>query len=395
MRQALVWSWMTIGRLADWAVPVALAALGIAETWGDAAPERGAKLVETLGALLVAVPLLWRRRAPLSVLAAVAAGFVLVWSIEHRTGAISFAALVAVLLALYSVGAYAEGRVGRPAAVAALAVFAALLAVDAAMGYLRMADAAGSFLFFPIAWLVGDLLRGRQLRVVTLEQRAADLERERDQRARVAVAEERARIAREMHDILAHTTSVIVLHSGAARQVLRSAPDTAEELLLSIERTGRDALGELRRLLGLLRSDDDPAELAPQPGLARLDSLVREVTAAGVPVELRVEGEPVSLSPGLDLVAYRIAQEALTNVVKHAGPAHATVIVRYRDRDLGLVISDDGAGCGTVPVHPGQGRGLVGMRERAALYGGCLTAAPTPGGGYLVHACLPFDAAGS
>lgn len=392
MRRALL-PRMTLGRLADWAIPVALAALGIAETWDGAATGRGAHLVQTFGALLVALPLLWRRRAPVPVLAAVIAGFMLVWSTEHRTGGVTFAAAVSTLLALYAVGTHAERRVGRLAAVAALMVLAAVLVADATLGYLRIADAVGTFLFFPIAWLIGDVLRGRAERVVTLEQRASDLERERDQRARVAATEERARIARELHDVLAHTTSVIVLHSGAARQVLRSAPDTAEQLLLSIERTGREAMSELRRLFDLLGNEDDPAELAPQPGLARLDSLIHEVTVAGVPVEVHVEGEPVSLSTGLDLVAYRITQEALTNIVKHAGPVHAAVTIRYRERELELVITNDGCGRGPAPANTGEGRGLVGMRERAALYGGNLTARPLSGGGYLVHAHLPFAAA--
>jgi signal transduction histidine kinase len=380
-----------VGRLTDGAVVLALAALGIAETWGDVPPGRAAKLTATLGALLVAVPLWWRRRAPLLVLAAVVAGFGVVWLIERRTGGVSFAAVVGLLLALYSVGAYADRRLGRRAVLAALAVLAAFLGVDAWAGYLRITDAVGTFVFFPVAWLLGDLLRGRQLRLVTLEQRAADLERDRDRQARAAVAAERARIAREMHDVLAHSTSMIVVHSGAARQVLRTAPDTAEQLLLSIERTGRDALAELRRLLGLLPRDNDPGNLAPQPGLGRLDSLIGEVTAAGVPVELDIRGEPVPLPPGLDLAVYRIVQEALTNVVKHAGPAHATVTVHYRSTDMELVISDDGAEPAGATADPG--RGLVGMRERAALYGGCLTTGPAPGGGYQVQARLPLPEA--
>jgi signal transduction histidine kinase len=380
-----------VGRLTDGALVLGLVALGIAETWGDAPPGRAAKVAATVGALLVAVSLWWRRRAPLRVLAAVLAGFGVVWLIERRTGGVAFAAVVGLLLALYSVGAYAERRLGRRAAYAALAVLAALLAADAAVGYLRIADAVGTFVFFPVAWLLGDLLRGRQLRLVTLEQRAADLERDRDRQARAAVAAERARIAREMHDVLAHSTSMIVVHSGAARQVLHTAPDTAEQLLLSIEHTGRDALAELRRLLGLLPGDDETGDLAPQPGLARLASLIGEITAAGVPVELAVRGDPVPLPPGLDLAAYRIAQEALTNVVKHAGPAHASVTVLYRSSDVELAISDDGAGPGPATANPG--RGLVGMRERAALYGGSLTTGPAPGGGYLVQARLPLPAA--
>ena len=262
-RHALVRSGLTLVGLRDWAVPVALAALGAAESWDNAVPDSGAQSVQTPAALLVALPLIWRRRAPVLALAAVLAGFVPVWFTEHRTGGPSFAAVVSLLLALYSVGAHADRRIGRPAALAALAGLVGLLAADVASGNLRAVDAVGTFLFFPAAWLGGDIVVGRHLRVLALEQHAADLERDQDQRARAAVAEERARIAREMHDVLAHTTSMIVLQGGAARQVLRSAPDTAEQLLLSIEETGRDALGELRRLLGLLRDDDEPTMLAP------------------------------------------------------------------------------------------------------------------------------------
>jgi signal transduction histidine kinase len=377
----------------DWAVPVALAALGAAESWDNAVPGSAAQSVQTPAALLVALPLIWRRRAPVLVLAAVVSGFVAVWFTEHRTGGPSFAAVVSLLLALYSVGAHADRRVGRPAALAALAGLVGLLAADVASGNLRAVDAVGTFLFFPAAWLGGDVVAGRRLRVLALEQRAADLELDQDQRARAAVAEERARIAREMHDVLAHTTSMIVLQGGAARQVLRSAPDTAEQLLLSIEEIGRDALGELRRLLGLLRDDDEPAMLAPQPGLARLDCLLVEVTTAGVRVEHRVEGRPVPLPPGLDLAAYRIVQEALTNILKHAGPVPANVIVRYRPHQLELEIRNRG-GCRAAPASTGDGRGLVGMRERAAMYGGSLTTRSVPGGGYLVHARLPLQRAG-
>ena len=191
--------------------------------------------------------------------------------------------------------------------------------------------------------------------------------------------------------MLAHTTSVIVLHSGAARQVLRSSPDTAEDLLLSIERTGRDALAELRRLLGLLRDDHETDSLAPQPGLASLPNLIEEVALGGVSVDLHVEGDPVALSAGLDLAAYRITQEALTNVVRHARPAHASVTIRYRSSALELIVVNDSTGAPSASHQSVPGRGLVGMRERAALYGGRLLAAPLPNGGYQVQAWLPLD----
>jgi signal transduction histidine kinase len=379
-----------LSRVADGVVPIALAALGIAEVWSEAAPGRAAKQLAVLGALMVSLPLLWRRSAPLLVLGTVLTGFAPLWATERHTGGVAFAAVVAMLLALYSVGAHTDPDRGRPAALIALALLAVFLGVDTAAGDLRVTDALGAFVFFPIAWLLGDLLRGRQLQLISLEQRAGDLERERDQRAKAAIAAERARIARELHDVLAHTTSVIVLHSGAARQVLRSSPDTAEDLLLSIERTGRDALAELRRLLGLLSGDHETDSLAPQPGLARLPNLIEEVALGGVCVDLRVEGDPVALSPGLDLAAYRITQEALTNVVRHARPAHASVTVRYRSSALELIVVNDSTGAPSA-ARSDPGRGLVGMRERAALYGGRLRAAPLPNGGYQVQACIPLD----
>jgi signal transduction histidine kinase len=201
-------------------------------------------------------------------------------------------------------------------------------------------------------------------------------------------------MARELHDVLAHSLSTMVLQAGASRQVLRSDVETVEELLLSIEGTGREALGEVRQLLGLLRASDDAGGLRPQPTLASIDGLIEETSKAGLPVELRVEGEPVALSPGLDLSAYRIVQEALTNALKHAGPARAEVVIRYGDRELELAITDDGAGARAGPAE-GQpaGHGLLGMQERVALYGGSMTAGPREGGGYALCARLPLDPA--
>jgi signal transduction histidine kinase len=250
--------------------------------------------------------------------------------------------------------------------------------------------------FVAVGFYAGELVRIRHLRALALEERATALERERDERARAAVAEERTRMARELHDILAHTLSTMVLQAGASRQVLHSDLETVEELLLSIARTGREALGEVRRLLGLLRASDDPDGLLPQPTLANLDGLIQETSKAGLPVELRVEGKPVAPSPGLDLAAYRIVQEALTNALKHAGPARAEVVIRYGDRDLELVISDDGAGAraGSADGQP-AGHGLLGVQEPVALYGGLVTAGPRAGGGYALRARLPLDPAGT
>jgi signal transduction histidine kinase len=218
------------------------------------------------------------------------------------------------------------------------------------------------------------------------EQRAGIAERERDLAAREAVVEERARIARELHDAIAHNVSMIVVQAGAERRLLDDSQQSTREVLATVEQVGRGALTEMRRLVGMLRSDaGDP--LAPQPGLADLPTLVTQVSEAGLPVELSVEGEPRPLPIGIELSAYRIVQEALTNALKHAGDAHASVRVRYGADSLELEIVDDGAGAAT--ASESGGHGLLGMRERVALYGGRLDAGRAPAGGFAVRVLLP------
>jgi signal transduction histidine kinase len=218
-----------------------------------------------------------------------------------------------------------------------------------------------------------------------LGERTIELEHEREERARLAVAEERARIARELHDVITHNVTVMVVEASAERRGL--PPGETANVLGSIARTGRETLTELRRLLGVLRVPDDEAGMAPQPKLADLESLVDAVRASGRPVDLRIEGEPRELPSGIDLSAYRIVQEALTNVVKHAGPAVAEVVVSYRPNLLELSISDNGL---SLADGDGPGLGLVGMRERAAMCGGHCRAGPRPQGGYEVVVELPL-----
>jgi signal transduction histidine kinase len=218
------------------------------------------------------------------------------------------------------------------------------------------------------------------------ERRAQIAERERDVAAREAVVEERARIARELHDVIAHHVSMMVLQAGAERRGLGDEQASTREVLEMVERTGRSALTEMRRLLGMLRSDaDDP--LTPQPGLGDVPTLVGQLCAAGLPVELCVDGEPTQLPVGIELSAYRIIQEALTNALKHAGGAHARVSVHYGRDSLELEIADDGAGAAQASAG---GHGLVGMRERVALYGGRLDAGRRPSGGFVVRVLLPI-----
>ena len=247
-----------------------------------------------------------------------------------------------------------------------------------------------AWLAFAIAWLVGRDLRRRRQHVVGLADRAEQLEREREEEARRAVAEERARIARELHDVIAHGVSVIVVQAQAGPHLVDD-PERVRGVFRSIESSARDALVELRRLLGILRAGDEELAIGPQPGLASLEALVEQLRTSGLPVELRIEGERVRLPAGIDLSAYRIVQEALTNVVKHAGGAAAEVVIRYARGELELDIFDDGRG-GPVSVN-GSGHGLIGMRERAALYGGTLEVGPRESGGYAVHARLPLGKA--
>ena len=241
---------------------------------------------------------------------------------------------------------------------------------------------------FGISWLAGFALRERAEQAEVAELRATQAEREREAAARIAVAEERVRIARELHDIVAHAVSVMVLQIGAVRHKLPEALAEDADALRGVEQTGRTALAEMRRLLGAMRRDGDDAELAPQPGLDALDSLLEEVGRAGLPVRLHVDGDPFPLPRAIDLSAYRIVQEGLTNALKHARASHADVAVRYRPDELEVEILDDGAGMAT---GDGPGYGLVGIRERVKIYGGEMSAGPAPEGGFILSARLPLD----
>jgi signal transduction histidine kinase len=252
-------------------------------------------------------------------------------------------------------------------------------------------------------WLAGIAMRERQARLRAVEERARRLEHERELAGRVAVADERARIARELHDVIAHSVSVMVVQAGAARRLLAKpgtqAPqglggaERSAEAMREVEGSGRDALTELRRLLGVLAERPDELVLAPQPGLDQLDALVGRIDAAGVPVDVRIVGTPRPLPPGLDLTAYRVVQEALTNVMKHAAGARTEVLVEYGERDLRLAVIDGGGSRGPTGAA-GVGRGLLGMHERVAAYGGDVEAGALPEGGFAVRARLPMAAVG-
>jgi signal transduction histidine kinase len=378
-----------IDRFGDGAMAFALAGWTQLDLWAHAPATMhvvGGRGVLSVLLLLVTLPLAVRRGTPAVALLAATGALILGALLVTHSNGVPVGVFLAMLLAFYSVGAHCDDR--RSPLVGAVAV-AAIAAADLARPGTFSASGTrpAAWLAFAIAWLVGRDLRRRRQRVADLEDRALRLEREREEQAQQAVAEERGRIARELHDVIAHSVSVIVVQAQAGPHLV-SDPQRVVGVFRAIESSGRDALAELRRLLGILRSGDEQLAIGPQPGLSSLQSLVEQVRASGVSLELRIEGEPVHLPAGIDLSAYRIVQEALTNVVKHAGGAAAEVVIRYRERALELDVVDDGH---SRPIGVnGDGHGLIGMRERVALYGGTLEAGTRDGGGYAVRARLPF-----
>jgi signal transduction histidine kinase len=334
---------------------------------------------------IVVLPLLARRRfrfaAPVAVwLLGPALSFA-----DGRLVVFSGSTFAAGLAAAYLLGNLpddVQGRIGLAAAAGGAAIVI----------YNEPGHSAGDFIFLPvlcsIVWLAGFALRERSAQAEAAEQRAGRAEAERAVTARIAVAEERARIARELHDIVAHSVSVMVLQVGAVRHNLPDALEEDSEALRGVEQTGRNALAEMRLLLGAMRRDGDDLELEPQPGLGSLDALLEEVGRAGLPVRLHVDGEPSALPRPIDLSAYRIVQEGLTNALKHARAKVADVTIRYGPRELQIDVRDDGVGSA---AGDGLGHGLVGMRERVTIYGGEMTAGAASGGGFLLSTRLPLD----
>jgi signal transduction histidine kinase len=350
--------------------------LGVADRIGAAAV-----------AVTVAIALAQRRRAPL-----VLAGLTMVSLLARPvipTAGDGTAYGIAIIIAIYTCAAHLDARALRIGAVLAAGMPLYLMVTEGA-------DFEGivfASLLFGVPWVVGRMMRVSRQRQALLEEQAVLLERQRDEQARIAVADERQRIARELHDVVAHAISVVVLQARGGRRVIDTEPEAAREAFDAIESTSSQALGEMRRLLGLLRSDDDDT-LLPQPSLTRIDELAADLRASGLPVEVALEGEPGVLPPGVDVSAYRIVQEALTNALKHAGPTRARVRIEYADDSVLVEVTDDGVGDGAVNGSrpPGSGHGLVGMRERVAIVGGELTAGPRSTGGYTVSARLPYAA---
>ncbi len=332
--------------------------------------------VALLAAILLAASLAWRQQAPL-----LALGLAIVTSVvalvEPIDGPVTV--VIAMMVATYSVGAHTRGRVAIAGAVG-VGILLAANVVREVHPDIELGDVALPFLLLGGPWLAGLAIRSRR-------EREAALEVARIEEADAAVADERARIARELHDAVAHSIGVVVLQARGARKTMQTDPGAALEALDAIEATGTQALAEMRRLVGVLRQADDGMDLSPPPSLRHLDALVDRVRAAGLPVELTIEGTPIELAPGIDLSAYRIVQEALTNALAHAGPATASVRVRYDEDQLALEIADTGVGARQPDP---SGHGLIGMRERVSLYDGRLETDVRPGGGFVIRARLPL-----
>ncbi len=380
------------------AFDAAIAVVLIAGSYVDLATS-GGRLAEGVHApnlftyLMVPVgclPLLWRRRHSIPALAASTAVVLLLQNLDHPDTLLTLSPVVAA----YSAGAYLQSR--RTLRITAGVVIGGLVVMNMIGAFFNangggLASAIGNSIVFGTSFLLGDNMRRRRQRIADLEARATAEETTRELLARDAVTAERQRIARELHDVVAHSLSVMVVQAGAARRSVTTKPDQAVAALTAIESTGREALDEMRRLLGVLRSADSDTAMAPQPSVADLGALVR--SDPDLAVDLVVEGVAAALPAAVDLQAYRIVQEALTNVRKHGGTATATVVLRYGTGALEVRVDDDGRGASAhvgVPDGGHGGHGIVGMRERAALCGGDLRAGPRPGGGWTVVAHLPY-----
>ncbi|MBT2393221.1 sensor histidine kinase [Streptomyces sp. ISL-1] len=350
--------------------------------------------------LLLSLVVALRRRMPerMLVLAAVLGVVQLVLDIEVNP------ADFAMMVIIYTVAAHDGSRWASR-----LALLGGLSAATLAQVRWPMEEAGtGGRIFFTIvmsatfalAWVLGDSIRTRRAYFAQLEERATRLEKEREAQAKVAVAAERARIARELHDVVAHNVSVMVVQADGGAYVLDAAPDQAKQALETISTTGRQALAEMRRLLGVLRTGDarESGEYVPQPDVQQIEDLVEQVRIAGLTVDFKIEGTPRPLPSGVELTAYRIVQEALTNTRKHGGPeAGASVRLVYFDDGLGLLVEDDGRGAAHELYEDGgadgRGHGLIGMRERVGMVGGTLDTGPRPGGGFRISALLPLKPA--
>jgi signal transduction histidine kinase len=369
----------------DWLVFLGATGFSLAVVLRAALIEEASVALGLAAVPFATVPLLWRRSRPGLVLALITAAF----AVSAISGPAA-AGGVGLLFAVYAAALYGDRRTrfagGALALVVLLVAFGTVLSTGTAraLGHL-----AGVAFGYAIAWIHGDRTRTRRAYLAELEARAERLEREQDERAQRAAEQERNRIARELHDIVVHDVSVIAVQAGAARSTSNDDPSRAVKALNLIERTARTTLNELRALLGVLRRDDQAgAPRIPQPKLANIDELVNQARAAGIDIETRVEGTAIGLGDLVELCGYRVVQEALTNVMKHAPHAHVHLLVRYGADDLHLTVVDDGPGA---PEDAPTGHGLIGMRERVTLAGGDLRLGPALGGGFRVDARFPLN----
>ncbi|MFD3440747.1 sensor histidine kinase [Streptomyces sp. NPDC058685] len=374
---------------------------GISLLWAATVPVGvGDKWTAALVVLLLSLVVALRRRMPEKMLVLTAALGVAQLALDIEVNPADFAMLVII----YTVAAH-----DRSPWASRLALVGGLSAATLAQLRWPMEETGtwGKVFFtvvlsvpFALAWVLGDSIRTRRAYFDQLEERATRLEKEREAQSKVAVAAERARIARELHDVVAHNVSVMVVQADGAAYVLDAAPDQAKQALETISTTGRQALAEMRRLLGVLRTGDAPesGEYVPQPDVQQIEDLVEQVRHSGLTVDFKIEGTARQLPSGVELTAYRIVQEALTNTRKHGGPeAGASVRLVYFDDGLGLLVEDDGRGSAHELYEDGgadgRGHGLIGMRERVGMVGGTLDAGPRPGGGFRISALLPLKPA--
>jgi signal transduction histidine kinase len=344
---------------------------------------------KTIGGVIIASAVAFRRRWPLrGMLVVLAVLFARTLIGDTSASQQPVGVMPSLILMVYGMGAFAPPQ--RSQWVLAFLVLisgANNLTKPDRLGLTQLVVSEMIVVLVPYA--LGRWMRARAVQAQLDREQAERLDATRELSAQTAAFEERTRIARELHDVIAHSVSLMVIQAGGARLVMDAEPDRAEESLLSVERAGRDALAEMRGLLGALGDGRDPRALAPQPGLAEIDELLAAARESGVQADLHVDGEPASVSPALDLCAYRIVQEALTNAIKHAAPARADVRVSWQADALELEISDDGSGSGVVN-GAGGGHGIAGMRERVALHGGSVDAGPRAGGGFAVRAQIPL-----
>ncbi len=348
-----------------------------------------------LATALLLVPIAFRRTHPLVVGAWIGIGFAAYRLLRVPENAVSSAA---VFLALFAVGAYSTTPRGRNAVrtlIAGLSLIALLVALFRNVDFVTFEGAAiavinisVNFAFFAAAWILGEVWRQRQEAAAELEERAAQLAAERESRARRAVVEERVRISRELHDVVAHHVSVMGVQAAGARAVLDRDPERAKAALEAVEHAGRTAVAELQKLVGLLREADDVGSAAPQPTMTDVENLLESTRAAGLPVTLRVVGRSRPVPSSVALSVYRIVQEALTNIMKYAPGAPTTVVLTHTSSGITVEVVND-APRSTPDAEPGGGRGMIGMRERAAMLGGTFSAGPVAGGGFRVAAELP------